>query len=75
MNFVPFISIDNNKRYVVVGSALISYENISNFKWVSNAFIKAKQPLFVITNQCEAIKQAIPKVLPSQSTSYACGIL
>ncbi|XP_024962992.1 protein FAR1-RELATED SEQUENCE 5-like [Cynara cardunculus var. scolymus] len=64
MIFVPFMAVDNDKAVVVVGSALISGETIDNFTWVLEAFLKchAKQPVFVITDQCSAMKQAIPKV-------------
>ncbi|XP_024969199.1 protein FAR1-RELATED SEQUENCE 5-like [Cynara cardunculus var. scolymus] len=63
MIFVPFLAVDNHKASVVVGSALISGETIDNFTWVLKAFLKchAKQPVFVITDQCSAMKQAIPK--------------
>ncbi|XP_024963869.1 protein FAR1-RELATED SEQUENCE 5-like [Cynara cardunculus var. scolymus] len=61
---VPFLAVDNHKASVVVGSALISGETIENFTWVLKAFIKCheKQPIFVITDQCFAMKQAIPMV-------------
>ncbi|KAJ9547285.1 hypothetical protein OSB04_019828 [Centaurea solstitialis] len=65
MAFVPFLAIDNHKRSVVVGSSLIAGENIENFKWVLRAFLKCykKQPIVVITDQCSAMKQAVPCVL------------
>ncbi|XP_024964420.1 protein FAR1-RELATED SEQUENCE 5-like [Cynara cardunculus var. scolymus] len=64
MIFMPFLAVDNHKASVVVGSALISGETIENFTWVSKAFLKCheKQPIFVITDQCSAMKQAIPMV-------------
>ncbi|XP_024974817.1 protein FAR1-RELATED SEQUENCE 5-like [Cynara cardunculus var. scolymus] len=64
MIFVPFLAVDNHKVSIVVGSALISSETIDNFSWVLKAFLKCheKQPLFVITDQCSAMKQAIPMV-------------
>ncbi|XP_024963894.1 protein FAR1-RELATED SEQUENCE 5-like [Cynara cardunculus var. scolymus] len=64
MIFVPFLAVDNHKASVVVGSALISGETIDNFTWVLKAFLKchAKQLVFVITDQCSAMKQAILKV-------------
>ncbi|XP_024977623.1 protein FAR1-RELATED SEQUENCE 5-like [Cynara cardunculus var. scolymus] len=64
MIFVPFLAVDNHKASVVVGSALISGETIDNFSWVLKAFLKChdKQPLFVITDQCSAMKQAISMV-------------
>ncbi|KAJ9545059.1 hypothetical protein OSB04_024766 [Centaurea solstitialis] len=64
MVFVPFLSIDNHKGSVVVGSALLGGETIENFTWVLKAFLKChqKQPVFVITDQCKAMKQAVPLV-------------
>ncbi|KAI3720290.1 hypothetical protein L6452_21205 [Arctium lappa] len=64
MIFVPFIAVDNHKSYVVVGSALINGETIDNFNWVLRAFLSChgKQPVFVITDQCAAMRQAIPLV-------------
>ncbi|XP_024977645.1 protein FAR1-RELATED SEQUENCE 5-like [Cynara cardunculus var. scolymus] len=64
MIFVPFLAVDNYKASVVVGSALISGEMIENFTWVLNVFLKCheKQPIFVITDQYSAMKQAIPMV-------------
>ncbi|XP_024990545.1 protein FAR1-RELATED SEQUENCE 5-like [Cynara cardunculus var. scolymus] len=64
MIFVPFLVVDNHKASVVVGSALISGETIENFTWVLRAFLKCheKQPVSVITDQCSAMKQAIPLV-------------
>ncbi|XP_024963431.1 protein FAR1-RELATED SEQUENCE 5-like [Cynara cardunculus var. scolymus] len=64
MIFVPFLAVDNHKPSVVVGSTLISGETIENFTWVLRAFLKChdKQPVFVITDQCSAMKQAVPLV-------------
>ncbi|XP_024995898.1 protein FAR1-RELATED SEQUENCE 2-like [Cynara cardunculus var. scolymus] len=64
MIFVPFLAVDNHKASIVVGSGLISGETIENFTWVLRAFLKCheKQPVFVITDQCSAMKQAIPLV-------------
>ncbi|KAJ9566026.1 hypothetical protein OSB04_001992 [Centaurea solstitialis] len=63
-NFIPFIAVDNHKRSVVVGSALISNENGEMYEWVLKAFLNAheKQPKFIITDQCLGMKHAIPLV-------------
>ncbi|KAJ9551304.1 hypothetical protein OSB04_015349 [Centaurea solstitialis] len=73
-NFVPFIAIDNHKRSVVVGSALISNEDAVNYSWVLQAFLRAheKQPRFVITDQCLGMKAAIPLVF-TESTHRFCA--
>ncbi|KAJ9556431.1 hypothetical protein OSB04_011045 [Centaurea solstitialis] len=66
MVFVPFIGIDNHKRSVVVGAALTSGETAEDYTWVLKAFMKAhgREPKFVITDQCPAMKKAIPAVFP-----------
>ena len=67
MVFVPFVAIDNHKRTVVVGAALMHSESIVDYTWVLRAFLKAhgSAPGFVITDQCPSMKQAISIVLPS----------
>ena len=73
MAFVPFLAVDNHKKSVVVGSCLIAGETIDNFKWVLEAFLKCykKQPYMVVTDQCSAMKQAVPLVL-TQSRHRLC---
>jgi len=67
MVFVPFVAIDNHKRSVVVGAALMHSEKTEDYTWVLRAFLKChgSTPSFVITDQCPAMKQAIPIVFPS----------
>ncbi|KAJ9543978.1 hypothetical protein OSB04_023685 [Centaurea solstitialis] len=66
MVFVPFTTIDNHKKCVTVGAGLLSEETFKSFKWLLEAFLKSyggKHPVLVLTDQCLAMKQAIPKVL------------
>ena len=67
MVFIPFTVVDNHKKSVIVGAALVNKEDIVNFKWVLEAFLKAhqKQPTLVLTDQCPAMKQAIAAVFPN----------
>ncbi|KAJ9565451.1 hypothetical protein OSB04_001417 [Centaurea solstitialis] len=67
MVFVPFIVVDNHKKSVVVGAALSRSESVVNFTWILKAFVKAhgSQPRLVVTDQCPAMKQAIPIALPN----------
>ncbi|KAI3672518.1 hypothetical protein L6452_38607 [Arctium lappa] len=67
MVFVPFVAVDNHKKSVVVGVALINSETVPNYTWILKAFMKAhgQQPRFVITDQCAAMKQAIPIAFPN----------
>ncbi|XP_024965992.1 uncharacterized protein LOC112506206 [Cynara cardunculus var. scolymus] len=64
MIFVPFLVVGNHKASIVVGSAPISGETIENFTWVLRAFLKCheKKLVFVIMDQCSAMKQAISLV-------------
>ena len=66
MSFVPFVAVDNHKKSVVVGAALIANEKVPYFTWVLQFFIKAHgtQPKLCITDQCPAMKQAIPVAFP-----------
>ncbi|KAJ9560977.1 hypothetical protein OSB04_006137 [Centaurea solstitialis] len=40
MIFVPFTVVDNHKKVVVIGVALVNKETVSNFKWFSSQFLK-----------------------------------
>ncbi|XP_024987028.1 protein FAR1-RELATED SEQUENCE 5-like [Cynara cardunculus var. scolymus] len=62
MIFVPFVAIDNHKKSIVVGAALIHNESVVDYTWVLKVFVKAhgRQPRFVIIDQCASMKQAIP---------------
>ncbi|XP_024990577.1 protein FAR1-RELATED SEQUENCE 5-like [Cynara cardunculus var. scolymus] len=64
--FVPFVAIDNHKKFVVVGAALIHNESVVDYTCVLKAFVKAhgRQPRFVITDQCASMKQAILIAFP-----------
>ncbi|KAJ9542672.1 hypothetical protein OSB04_029178 [Centaurea solstitialis] len=59
-------TISNHKKTVVIGAALMNTENEINYTWVLRAFMKAhgRQMVFVMTDQCPAMKQAIPIVFP-----------
>jgi len=63
MVFTPFTGVDNHKKSVCFGAALIANEDEASFKWVFNPFLEAmskKEPRFIITDQDPAIKKAIP---------------
>lgn len=64
MVFVPFTGVDNHKKCVTFGAGLLAKEDISSYCWVFNAFLKCmgREPLCIITDQCPAMKQAIPSV-------------
>lgn len=64
MVFVPFTGVDNHKRSVTFGAALMSKEDIESYQWVFDAFLRCmgREPVSLITDQCPAMKQAIPAV-------------
>ncbi|KAJ9547566.1 hypothetical protein OSB04_020109 [Centaurea solstitialis] len=64
---VPFVAIDNHKRSVVVGAALMHGEKIPDYTWVLRVFLKfhGTAPTFVITDQCPLMKHAILIVFPN----------
>lgn len=61
MKFVPLTGIDNHKRLVIFGAALLFSESIDSFKWFVDAFLNTsvKEPTLVVTDQDPVMKQAI----------------
>ncbi|KAK1368508.1 hypothetical protein POM88_034600 [Heracleum sosnowskyi] len=66
MVFVPFTGVDNHWSNVTFASALLANECHTSFEWVLGAFDRCKDhpPPCVITDQCLAIKKALPNVWP-----------
>lgn len=66
MVFVPFIGVDNHRKSVTFAAALLDKEDIENFTWVFQMFLKVmKRPSkCIITDQCAAMKAVIPKIFP-----------
>ncbi|XP_020253710.1 protein FAR1-RELATED SEQUENCE 5-like [Asparagus officinalis] len=64
MKFVPFTGLDNYKKCVVFAVGLIAKEDIDNYVWIFEVFMKCmiREPKCIITDQCPAMKQAIPTV-------------
>lgn len=64
MAFTPFTGVDNYKRCVTFAAGLVSNENVENYTWLFQAFLKCmgRQPVCIITDQCPAMKQAVPAV-------------
>ncbi|KAK1398645.1 hypothetical protein POM88_008508 [Heracleum sosnowskyi] len=62
MVFCPFIGVDKHDKCVTFGFALLSKEDIPHFQWAFNHFRKAmgRNPVVIVTDQCPAMKQAIP---------------
>ncbi|XP_020247949.1 protein FAR1-RELATED SEQUENCE 5-like [Asparagus officinalis] len=64
MKFVPFTGLDNYKKCVVFAAGLIAKEDIDNYVWTFEVFMKCmiREPKCIVTDQCPAMKQAIPTV-------------
>ncbi|XP_020266548.1 protein FAR1-RELATED SEQUENCE 5-like [Asparagus officinalis] len=64
MKFVPFTGLDNYKKCVVFAAGLIAKEDIDNYVWIFEVFMKCmiREPKCIVTDQCPTMKQAIPTV-------------
>lgn len=62
MVFCPFTGVDKHDRCVTFAFVLLSKEDIPHFQWAFDQFRKAmgRNPVVIVTDQCPAMKQAIP---------------
>ncbi|XP_071740969.1 protein FAR1-RELATED SEQUENCE 5-like [Rutidosis leptorrhynchoides] len=63
MRFVPITGIDNHKKLVIFGAALLSRETIDSYKWYIDCFLKtfSNEPGLVTTDQDPAVLEAVAK--------------
>ncbi|XP_071708590.1 protein FAR1-RELATED SEQUENCE 5-like [Rutidosis leptorrhynchoides] len=61
MRFVPITGIDNHKKLVIFGAALLSRETIDLYKWFIDCFLKtfSNEPGLVTTDQDPAVLEAV----------------
>ncbi|XP_071727506.1 uncharacterized protein [Rutidosis leptorrhynchoides] len=61
MIFVPIIGIDNHKKLVIFGAALLSSETIESYKWFIDCFLEtfSTEPGLVTTDQDLAVLVAV----------------
>lgn len=73
MIFVPFTGVDNHKRSVTFGAALLGNETADSYIWLLKSFLNAfgKQPKIVVTDQDAAIAKAVSTVF-TDSTHRLC---
>ncbi|XP_071740319.1 protein FAR1-RELATED SEQUENCE 5-like [Rutidosis leptorrhynchoides] len=59
--FVPITGIDNHKKLVIFGAALLSRETIDSYKWFIDCFLKtfSNEPGLVTTDQDPAVLEAV----------------
>ncbi|GJW10301.1 FAR1-related sequence 5-like protein [Tanacetum coccineum] len=64
MKFVPFISIDNHRKCVTLGSGMLLHEDTQSHTWLLMTFMTAflKEPTMIVTDQDGAMKRAIEAV-------------
>ncbi|KAK9756470.1 hypothetical protein RND81_01G100100 [Saponaria officinalis] len=63
--FTPLNGVDNHKKSITFGAALLSNEDEQSFRWVFTKFLTAmgnKEPQCILTDQDPAIKNAVPAV-------------
>ncbi|XP_071699786.1 protein FAR1-RELATED SEQUENCE 5-like [Rutidosis leptorrhynchoides] len=61
MVFVPLTGIDNHKKLVYFGAALLTGESIETFNWFLDCFLKTfeNEPSLVVTDHDPAMKETI----------------
>ncbi|XP_071734227.1 protein FAR1-RELATED SEQUENCE 5-like [Rutidosis leptorrhynchoides] len=61
MRFVPITGIDNHKKLVIFGAALLSRETIDSYKWFIDCILKtfSTEPDLVTTDQDPAVLEAV----------------
>ncbi|XP_074266873.1 protein FAR-RED IMPAIRED RESPONSE 1-like [Silene latifolia] len=65
MKFAPFTGIDNHKKSITFGCALLDHEDDNAFIWAFQQFLKAmggKEPHYIISNQDPRIINAVQAV-------------
>ncbi|KAL4564249.1 hypothetical protein LXL04_028306 [Taraxacum kok-saghyz] len=62
--FVPFTGVDNHKKSVTLGGALLARETAEYYTWLLKSWLDAfgKQPVIVVTDQEAAVAVAVEKV-------------
>ncbi|XP_061336692.1 protein FAR1-RELATED SEQUENCE 5-like [Gastrolobium bilobum] len=67
MACAPFIGVNHHKQSVLFGCAFLLNETTESFVWLFESFLEAMdglQPKTIFTDQCQAMANAIKRVLP-----------
>ncbi|KAK1365074.1 hypothetical protein POM88_040635 [Heracleum sosnowskyi] len=74
MVFVPFIGFDNHWKSITFAACLLNHEDITNFTWACEMFLKVFQrpPWCLITDQCPAMKVTIAETFPDSVVHRYC---
>ncbi|KAK1396112.1 hypothetical protein POM88_005975 [Heracleum sosnowskyi] len=65
--FAPFTGVDKHEKCVTFASCLLSHESVTDYSWAFGHFVKAmgRNPVLIITDQCAAMKVAVPAIFSS----------
>ncbi|XP_074356137.1 protein FAR1-RELATED SEQUENCE 5-like [Apium graveolens] len=61
MILAPFTGVDKHDKCVTFAACLLSHENIEDYTWAFDHFVKAmgRNPVVILTDQCPAMKVAV----------------
>ncbi|XP_074356118.1 protein FAR1-RELATED SEQUENCE 5-like [Apium graveolens] len=61
MIFAPFTGVDKHDKCVTFSACLFSHENIEDYTWACDHFVKAmgRNPVVILTDQCPAVKVTV----------------
>lgn len=73
MVFTPLTGVDKHNKCVTFASSLLSKEDVPHFSWAFKAFLNAmgRNPVCIVTDQCPAIKVAVPEIFKTTSDYLA----
>lgn len=63
----PFIGLNHHRQYILLGCALLLDESKDSFMWLFGTLMAAmgsQQPKTILTNECQAMADAIKETLP-----------
>ncbi|XP_012470745.1 protein FAR1-RELATED SEQUENCE 7 isoform X2 [Gossypium raimondii] len=63
----PLLGLNHHRQYVLLGCALLLDESLDSFMWLFGTLMAAMdglQPKTILTNECQAMADAIKEVLP-----------
>ncbi|XWS37367.1 hypothetical protein CRYUN_Cryun19dG0037000 [Craigia yunnanensis] len=63
----PFLGLNHHRQYVLLGCALLLDESKDSFMWLFGTLLAAmggQQPKTILTNECQAMADAIKEILP-----------
>ncbi|KAK7382127.1 hypothetical protein VNO80_00841 [Phaseolus coccineus] len=67
MPFTPFLGVNHHGQYILLGCGLLSSEDTNTFVWLFECWLRCmsyKAPQGIVTDQCNAMKNAISVVFP-----------